>query len=58
MLPSDDTLSFTKLRPINEIENHGWKNKKNKLPGIPMSIVKVVSPDKIILKKINYNTEM
>jgi len=58
MLPSDDTLSFTKLRSVTENEIHDWKNKKNKLPGMPMSVVKVVSPDEIILKKINYNTEM
>jgi len=58
MLPNDDTLSFTKQRSVTENENHGWKNKKKKLPGIPMSIIKVISPDKIILKKIDYNTEM
>jgi len=58
MLPSDDTLSFTKLRSVTENENHDWKNKKHKFPGTPMSIVKVVSPDEIILKKMNYNTEM
>ncbi|XP_029342148.1 tudor domain-containing protein 1-like [Acyrthosiphon pisum] len=58
MSPSDDTLSFTKLRSVIENENHSWKNKKNKLPGMPMSIVKVVSPDEIILKKMDYNTEI
>jgi len=58
VLPCDDTLSFTKLRSAIENENHSWKNKKNKLPGVPMSIVKVVSPDEIILKKMNHNTQM
>lgn len=59
ILPLDDTLSFIKQRSVTENENHDWKNKNkiNKLPGVPMSIIKVVSPDEIILKKINYNTE-
>lgn len=59
ILPLDDTLSFIKQRSVTENENHDWKNKNkiNKLPGVPMSIIKVVSPDEIILKKKNYNTE-
>lgn len=59
ILPNDDTLSFIKQRSVTENENHDWKNndKTMKLPGVPMSIIKVVSPDEIILKKLNYDTE-
>ncbi|XP_022183496.1 RING finger protein 17 isoform X2 [Myzus persicae] len=57
MLPNDDTLSFIKQRSVTANENHEWKNKKKVCPGVPMSIIKVVSPDEIILKKMNHNTE-
>ncbi|XP_025195551.1 RING finger protein 17-like isoform X2 [Melanaphis sacchari] len=59
ILPNDDPLSFIKQRSVTENENHDWKNKDNKkkFPGVPMTIIKVVSPDEIILKKMNYNTE-
>jgi len=58
LLDDDDTLSFIKQRSVTENENHNWKNKNKtkNLPGLPMSVIKIVSPDEIILKHVNYNT--
>uniref|UniRef100_A0A2S2NKN9 RING finger protein n=2 Tax=Schizaphis graminum TaxID=13262 RepID=A0A2S2NKN9_SCHGA len=58
IFPNDDPLMFVKPWSVTENQNHDWKNKKSKkFPGILMSVLKVVSPDEIILKKVNFNTE-
>lgn len=54
----DECLSFVMRQSITEHEPHVWKNKSQKYPGSPMSIVKIVSPDEIILRTVNHNTDM
>lgn len=52
IMTSEDTLAFIKQRSVVESRNHSWqKSKKNNdAPGIKMLVVKVDSPDKIVLK--------
>lgn len=59
MYTTEDTLAFTKPWTIVEDLNHTWTGTKNNkdVPGVEMSIVKVVSPDEITLKLVNYNPE-
>lgn len=57
MCSTEDTLAFTKSWSIVEEIDHTWpvtNNSKN-VPGIEMSVIKVVSPDEITLKVFNYN---
>jgi hypothetical protein len=54
---TEDTMAFVKPWSIVEDVSHSWpKTKANKdVPGVEMSIVKVISPDEITLKRINYD---
>lgn len=55
---TEDTLAFVKPWSIVEDVNHSWpETKANKnVPGVEMSVVKVISPDEITLKRVNYNS--
>ncbi|XP_050532840.1 RING finger protein 17 isoform X2 [Daktulosphaira vitifoliae] len=52
---SDDTSAFVSQRSVIESENHIWNDKKSDSPGIEMLVIRVESPDKIILKPVQYN---
>lgn len=47
-----DELAYVKDRAVKDRENHEWKkhNNNKNIPGTPMIVVKVDSPDEIVLK--------
>lgn len=55
-LPNNDTMLFIKQRTVIESKNHTWdQTNKKKVPGIKMTVHKIISPDEITLKYFNHN---
>lgn len=52
---SEDNLLFHKKNLVIENE-HTWEQTNKNIPGIPMLVVNIVSPDEIILKHPNHDT--
>lgn len=49
--PEIDDMTFAKERSAKNSENHTWKKNNSKdTPGVPMIVVKVISPDEMVLK--------
>lgn len=56
MSSNDDTMKFITQRSVIESNNHAWDQSNTiNAPGVQMSVIKVISPDEIILKYYNHD---